>query len=326
MNYKLCIEWFFQGNSGRQLSKVFVGSVVVFRGSPLLFSIGILLGVCFLSGCSWHSVKTTFHPTVEDKRLAGHQGQSYWKMEHSIASFGFARSLQLLETKGFTMTKDGGLFLGGTGTAAVISSDGYALTAKHVIDGGRKFGVIANLGGHQRIHLITFVGGHGRERPTEERIYFLPFPDPRRLTFDERRQVSLNEIRIVHQFSGQDLALIKLPKSHAPFFEIGETPLRGEWVFASGNGISAAPFSTAGKIVKVADQSGRFLARMPSALGDSGGPIFNGEGKLVGIFSKLTPEGAVRWKGLRWFQNSCCEIPDKSRIEKLISADRSRSR
>lgn len=208
--------------------------------------------------------------------------------------------------------------------AAVISEDGYALTAAHVLDDLTPQGTIQTPDATRRHHLIlTRINSEKNSRTkTDVVLSYIPFPIPRPLGKRDSRLMRISQARVIHRFAGRDLALIKVPASKAPYFKIGKPGPEGDWVFSSGNGLASAPFPSSGKIIRVNKKNTRFLIRMPAAFGDSGGPIFNRKGELVGVFAEGTTIGVKDAPGLRFLQNTQAEIPDRMLLERLIAADR----
>lgn len=107
--------------------------------------------------------------------------------------------------------------------AAVISSDGYALTAHHVVDGLNPMNVTQSNRETQRLHLSMSPKKAKPQSLTQSRLRMLEFPQQQTGRF-----FLLKEISIIHRFPGQDLTLIKIHPSEAPYFEIGETPTSGD--------------------------------------------------------------------------------------------------
>lgn len=179
---------------------------------------------------------------------------------------------------------------------------------------------------NRRLHLLSFSIKSADGKKAERVLAYLAFPEIKHLNAKERETIFMEEIRIVHRFPDRDLALIKFPASNAPFFEIGEMPSPGDFVFSCGNWIGLAPSPTAGQVIRAPAGGDHFLARMPAALGDSGSGVFDREGKLVGISSTATPEGFRNFKEFFQFTSSCSEVPDKTEVERLIAEDRTKFR
>ena len=274
-----------------------------------------------LTSCSQQDFKNTIHPTVEDKQLSAQLGRNHWKKTIPFNKFGFARSQQLIDSSSLIIKKVEGKYrlqTSGGGMAALISSDGYALTASHVVDGTSSLEALTTDHATQRLHLSASPKEGKQQSRTIGTVRLVEFPHSKK----KIGQSSLKTISIIHRFPGQDLSLIKLPPSQAPYFEIGETPASGDWLFCSGNGMSGAPSPSAGPMIRIEKNGKSILMQAPATFGDSGSPTFNSQGQLVGILSRTAIGHPQTWKGLRIAQNVFCETLDNSKIEALISADR----
>jgi serine protease Do len=144
----------------------------------------------------------------------------------------------------------------GEGSGIVISKDGMILTAAHVIE---KPGI-----------LVTIV-----------------FPD------EKRTHVLARTLGTDH---ASDTGLLKITKAgDYPFVEVGESgPLKmGEWVVALGHPggyqFPRPPVARLGRILQPS-ASGASELRTDCTLimGDSGGPLLDLEGHVVGIHSKIS--------------------------------------
>lgn len=89
-----------------------------------------------------------------------------------------------------------------------------------------------------------------------------------------------------------DLAKIKIEKSNTAFFEISESVKNGEEIFTIGNpngfGLSFAKGNVSCALRNVISNSQTITAMQTSLVineGNSGGPVFNKQGKLLGIIS-----------------------------------------
>lgn len=101
--------------------------------------------------------------------------------------------------------------------------------------------------------------------------------------------------------SNDDLALIKL--SHIPF---GATPLRlgdfdsvrtGERIFVIGNSLGAGTCITGG-IISDKNRHGQLMYDCPTNPGNSGGPVFNSEGKVIGTHVAGTSPNGIKVQGM----------------------------
>ena len=177
------------------------------------------------------------------------------------------------------------------GSAAPVSADGYFLTADHVLARmeGKNVFVVYNRGGGL-----------------------------------------LNEkARVVWRSSEADLALLHIP-ARTPYFYRWSAP--GSWIPEGApivhGGISTGPRSPVGKMGtpippdKPWGRSHRFKIDIPLEPGDSGRPVVNGHGALVGINSAV--EFLVPLE-TAFFVESEGNRPNVRMIENLINRDRSRN-
>lgn len=147
----------------------------------------------------------------------------------------------------------------GAGSGVVVSEDGLVLTASHVVE------------------------TRGRRSP---RIRVI-FPDG-----------SIYPARVLGMNKTADAAMLKITSPYRenegkfPFVELGESKNleRGEWCFALGHpgGFSMkrpAPVRL-GRILSVGYRT--VVSDCAIVLGDSGGPLFDLSGKLIGIHSMIT--------------------------------------
>lgn len=149
--------------------------------------------------------------------------------------------------------------LAGQGSGVIISKDGYVLTNRHVIDGAQEIEVVLNDG---TIHAADLVG--------------------------EDFQIDLAVLRIKEP-----------PPGGFPFLEPGDSDaLRvGEFVMALGSPFSLSSSVTLG----IVSQKGRAIGALPyedfiqtdAAVnrGNSGGPLVDMDGKLVGINTMIQTAG-----------------------------------
>ncbi|RME05003.1 MAG: hypothetical protein D6805_01055 [Planctomycetota bacterium] len=150
----------------------------------------------------------------------------------------------------------GGRMRYGYGSGAIISSDGYILTCTHVVERS--------------------------ERP------LVVLSDGRRFT-----------AKVLGWNYRQDYALIKIPARSLPYFPLGRSSKLkvGDWVMALGHPggpyPDRQPAVSVGRITKtkadlILRRSGKFYKAVlrtdiPIFMGNSGGPLIDLEGKLVGI-------------------------------------------
>ncbi len=147
-------------------------------------------------------------------------------------------------------SNNGGL-QGGLGTGFLISGDGQIMTAYHVIDGA------------QLIRVKTLSGQVYRARVT---------------AFD----------------NAADVALLKIDsRKTLPFLKLARRPARiGEDVLAIGNSGGDFLQARTGTLLRLGARAGQadfpqntFEMSAPLAPGDSGGPILNAQGEVMGVVS-----------------------------------------
>lgn len=145
----------------------------------------------------------------------------------------------------------------GVGSGFFISSDGYIITNNHVVKNSVK---------------VTIKTGDDREY----------------------------KAKVIGTDPKTDLALLKIKEKNLPFIELGDSNKAevGEWVLAIGNPLDQESTVTAGIVSAKGRQLG--LAQYEDFLqtdaainvGNSGGPLINMEGKVIGINSAiLAPSG-----------------------------------
>ncbi|MGH6736844.1 MAG: trypsin-like peptidase domain-containing protein [Methyloceanibacter sp.] len=143
------------------------------------------------------------------------------------------------------------------GSGFFISPDGYAVTANHVIERGRS---------------IEITTSEGKRYP----------------------------VRIIGADPETDIALIKVDGSNRfPFVEVADRPPRiGEWVIAVGNPFGLGGTVTAGIVSAGARDlmpkgySDYIQIDAPVNQGNSGGPTFDIDGKVIGVNSAIfSPTG-----------------------------------
>jgi len=172
----------------------------------------------------------------------------------------------------FAGTPFGDLFGGGTpqtrqaqslGSGFLISADGYIVTNNHVVSPGAQGATVQS---------IT-------------------------VTLTNREEYSA---RLVGRDAATDLAVLKIDaKKPLPFVKFGDSTRArvGDWVIAIGNPYALSGTVTAGIISAVHRSTGgaydRFIQTDASInQGNSGGPMFDMSGKVIGINSQiLSPTG-----------------------------------
>jgi serine protease Do len=145
-----------------------------------------------------------------------------------------------------------------SGTGFFISPDGYILTNNHMVEKDKTI----------RVAVTTTAG-------------------------DEY------EAKIVGTDPRTDLALLKIEAKNMPFAELGDSALVkvGEWVLAIGNPLGMANTVTAGIVSykgrSIDTQSYQDFIQTDAAInrGNSGGPLINMKGQVIGITSSILTSG-----------------------------------
>ncbi|SHG60511.1 DegQ family serine endoprotease [Massilia sp. CF038] len=138
----------------------------------------------------------------------------------------------------------------GVGSGFIISNDGYVLTNAHVVEGA----------------------------------------DEVLVTLTDRREF---KAKVLGADARSDVALLKVEASNLPHLQIGDSDkIRvGEWVIAIGSPFNLENTVTAGIISAKARDTGDLLPMIQSDVavnpGNSGGPLINMYGKVIGINSQI---------------------------------------
>ncbi|MBQ2957858.1 MAG: trypsin-like peptidase domain-containing protein [Clostridia bacterium] len=102
--------------------------------------------------------------------------------------------------------------------------------------------------------------------------------------------------KIIASSDSPDLAMIEVPGANGSPVQFAERPLLdGEAVYAIGNPMGIFPCILDGIVVKSEYSEGNtrfFLSNFHSIGGNSGGPVFNSEGKLIGVVVGGMVDGA----------------------------------
>lgn len=160
---------------------------------------------------------------------------------------------------------------GSLGSGFIISPDGYIVTNNHLIQG---------LTGTGTVDAVTVITTDRREYPA----------------------------RIVGRDETSDLALLKIDSQNLPFVQWGDSTRArvGDWVLAIGNPYGLGGTVTAGiisalhrGITGVGPYDRYIQTDAPINMGNSGGPMFDLNGNVIGINSALiSPTGASVGIGL----------------------------
>lgn len=153
----------------------------------------------------------------------------------------------------------------GVGSGVVVTADGIVLTASHVVESGRR----------------------GRRRQNiPDREVMITFPDGQML-----------RASVLGKNADADAAVLKIkdPAPDAggfPHVAMGRTTQTqvGEWCFAMGHPGGFRPDRSApvrfGRVLSVGNRT--IVSDCAILLGDSGGPLFNLNGEVIGIHSMIT--------------------------------------
>ncbi|WP_344695326.1 Do family serine endopeptidase [Sphingomonas rosea] len=160
---------------------------------------------------------------------------------------------------------------GSLGSGFIISADGYVVTNNHLIQGANGTGTVDS---------VTVILSDRRELPA----------------------------RIIGRDPSSDLALLKVEGSNFPYVNWGDSQRArvGDWVMAIGNPYGLGGTVTAGIIsalhrgITGAGAYDRYIQTDASInMGNSGGPMFDLNGNVIGINSALiSPTGASVGIGL----------------------------
>jgi S1-C subfamily serine protease len=239
---------------------------------PLL----VLLGALVLSACKSVDPNGATR-TEKTEALSAHLTE--WKPATLVNQFARPRTAQIFNNL-LIDHQNREIDASSTGQATILTPDGYALTAAHVLADGP-------------LSILTFQ----KPRPgtlalTAAGPVFYHPANPERPTKVRISQLESRPIRLVKRFQGTDLALVKLPTTSSQTFQLSKAPpAEGATLFAYGSNLSGN--SSAGKSL---GPSRRLLfgngvirsvvTSIPLQKGDSGGPVMNDEGALVGIISR----------------------------------------
>ena len=155
----------------------------------------------------------------------------------------------------------------GVGSGVIVSSDGFVLTASHVVENGRR-------------------GGRRRGAGVPPRPVTVLFPDGSQYQAD-----------VLGRNADADAALLKISEPFRggggfPFAPMGRTSETqvGQWCFAMGHPGGYRQDREApvrfGRVLSVGSRT--VVSDCAILLGDSGGPLFDLDGRVIGIHSMIT--------------------------------------
>lgn len=278
--------------------------------------LGLLLCAVAFTGCS------SFYSSSPAEKLAAYsEHRDAWNPDAEPKEFGLARSVQIIQGSKVTFSKKRLAYEGGLGMASLITRDGYAITAAHVITNPPLDAFIALPETTTRpgptIHVHRHAGSSNRL------VAYSPELDsPTALPV---HATTVRTLRIVKSFPERDIALIKLPLHTTVCFKLRRKALSADTVlFASGNWATPYRGTSAGKITSINrthPTATIIRTTTPLAKGDSGGPVFDSDGRLVGIASRVIPSQILPYPKLR---HSSLRDLDPATVEALIAEDRRR--
>ena len=157
------------------------------------------------------------------------------------------------------------------GSGFIISPDGYILTNNHVVEGADKIEVTVSL------------KPRGNADDSEQQVY---------------------SAKVIGRDPHTDIALVKIkPKEKLPYSYLGNSDVlkKGDWVVAMGNpfgldhSVSIGIVSAKGREIS-SNENRRFddFIQTDAAInfGNSGGPLVNVKGEVVGINTAITAQGS----------------------------------
>lgn len=279
----------------------------------------------FLASCSARWIPEGMLPKAAERKESLAKHREAWKSQESVKDFGLERSIAVVDRE-----KTTGETMAPIGMAAFVTADGYALTANHVVEEGSELGVLAAAQGvnlvpvHIGTARMTIKGVDGRVKKEVDWVGYGGYSIYRNGK-EQKVQVAdvkVGALRVVKRFPSLDLALIQCEVKPTGMFKMASSPADGATLFASGN-----PFryraSAAGEVTKVsAGRSGgaSIHTSIPLSPGDSGSPVFDGRGRLVGIVTDGFP------KGVFGFSPSIARRIDSRQLDEAISSDRAERR
>ncbi len=284
----------------------------------------LLFLTTLVNACSFTDVISS---SMEQKSVAYKSHRNQWKRSTTPSRYGRARSVQLFEGKKVAISGNELTVTGKMGMASLLTADGYALTAAHVVSGLSRMDTVFRVAGSGRapVHAQWTTRANryknGKQKSLSESVQLVSYDSS--VNFINSSKVNTAALRVVKVFPNRDLALIKLPVRASQWFtKLDASPPVGTVVFASGN--SATPYlgPSAGEVValKHANQSVRTIdTSVPLASGDSGGPAFDASGRLLGIISHVRPS---HWLPVPKLNHSSLRMMEPAALQQLIHHDR----
>ncbi len=229
------------------------------------------LGALFLAACQSFQTPGATH---EEKTAALSAHLVEWEPEVLVNQFAAPRTAQLFSGLNIDpATKR--VSANSTGLASLLTADGYALTATHVLGDGP-------------VSILQLESPRaGQLTLTPAGVVFAPQGAPEQSIGVDLRLLKASPVRLVHRFPGADLALIHLPRTPAATFQLAPRPPAPDTtVFSYGSNLSGS--ASAGKILQATrhGRTWRLTTSIPLRKGDSGGPVMDPSGRLVAIVSR----------------------------------------
>jgi S1-C subfamily serine protease len=209
--------------------------------------------------------------TTASHRLANDGNLTVSKQEADIASLTEKVSPSVVSIISSSSQSSRGAVYQAAGTGMIVSKDGYILTNKHVVEGARAVTVISSTG------------------------------------------TTYKDVAVVGTDPLNDIAFLKIPNaSNLPAVELGDskTVRVGQQVVAIGNAlgqynntVTSGIISGLGRPVQAGDEQGKAVENLSDLLqtdaaintGNSGGPLLNLQGQVIGINTAVAADAQNRF-------------------------------
>lgn len=268
-----------------------------------LFHLGVAAGALLLGSCSTPEIIPPEDVNAVIRSTARAQlPPPKWR------AFLQNRTIQLVSWEiGGTEQK-----LAGGGLAAMLSADGYALTAAHVVD-HNYFGVPVVSGTGEPL-VLSLRDGKQFAGTSRDSVAHSPVG---------KQRISVLRGRLVHRFPG-DLALVKLPLAAREWFEpVAAPPAVNDVLWMAWNPlVHARNPGSAGKVLAVtpARRGWKAEADAQMLLGDSGAAVIDASGRLVGSFTAVR---LISGDGKVWgYERSMLEGLPAEQLHRRMAEDR----
>ena len=273
------------------------------------FLILSILIITVLSGCSATFDKQgNFNP-----RASQLENQSDSQLSNETAIYIHERSLQLWRPKDLEKGHSTTL----VSQAALVSHDGYALAATHALTSGQVFTLHAKDASSNllRVNHWDAEGIHHVNTDGTERII---------------TKAQFTPIREVHRFQNSDIALIQVHVQESKFFELSSSPpVEGHSLSYGYNPIIHRDLrGWSGKVTHIETtppSTWKIKCSGAAIFGDSGGPVINESGQLVGNITGASVGILSLGKAKRVIDIDFERISIEE-VKQAIETDRNRSR